>query len=420
MPRSTRGLALRQAALRCVLEFDREGLERLPLPQIEPVDQVVSGLIRRWRATFDGASLPDSGADAVDAIAEIDPSVRVEWHVQDAMASLRDGDLALATTRARRTSRMAATEEVLQGEYLANLVLARVRRHAGTPHYAIRILSALHAVVPAPWRTWIHAELMLAGHAPDDLRVCVAATLDRVAAHHDLVRDLACYRALTEVALSHSEARAFVAGHVHDPPFGLRDPVSDPLCLAAVVAGPNATPRRVFRVGLDWIDVEVLEASTPARRLHKGLSVLLLAGERGLDRNTFFEQIYGFARQDPGHDEILRGLVHRMRKAHASLSIESGEQLVARASALVAVPDPRCERTLEDRILTMLAGASGRATAKEIANVLRVPLRTVQRSLGVLVESGSCHGERDGRRTEYIVDDTTFSEPTIHRLRGRY
>ena len=27
--------------------------------------------------------------------------------------------------------------------------------------------------------------------------------------------------------------------------------------------------------------------------------------------------------------------------------------------------------------------------------------------------------EKDRKRTEYVVEDTTFSEPTLHRLRGK-
>jgi DNA-binding transcriptional ArsR family regulator len=85
----------------------------------------------------------------------------------------------------------------------------------------------------------------------------------------------------------------------------------------------------------------------------------------------------------------------------------------------LAVEDPRCQEPLADRVLDRLAASNGRATAKELTAALRVPLRTVQRALGQLVDEGACHAEPDGRKTEYVVEDTTFNEPSLHRLRGQ-
>src|SRR5205085_10755199 len=70
---------------------------------------------------------------------------------------------------ARRASRMAQAESLPQLEYLANLTLARVRRHSGRPHLALHILGALARVAPAAWSGWLGWETLLGGGSPTDL-----------------------------------------------------------------------------------------------------------------------------------------------------------------------------------------------------------------------------------------------------------
>ena len=41
-----------------------------------------------------------------------------------------------------------------------------------------------------------------------------------------------------------------------------------------------------------------------------------------------------------------------------------------------------------------------------------MPLRTVQATLRQLANEGVCRVERSGRNVEYVVEDTTFREPT--------
>jgi hypothetical protein len=54
----------------------------------------------------------------------------------------------------------------------------------------------------------------------------------------------------------------------------------------------------------------------------------------------------------------------------------------------------------------------GAMSAEHAAQRLGVPLRTVQALLAQLVEEGECHADKNGRRVQYRVEDTTFSEPT--------
>ena len=161
--------------------------------------------------------------------------------------------------------------------------------------------------------------------------------------------------------------------------------------------------------------------SAKARRLHESLCHVLLAKE-GLDEAALFERAYGYPPEDLGHDGVLRALVHRMRKAiegFADMQREGGRVRIITRTAF-AVPDPRCETDLDDRILTMLAAHRGHANANDIRKALQIPLRTVQRKLSKLVADGACVAATDAKRTEYTVEDTTFSEPTLHRLRGAH
>ena len=97
------------------------------------------------------------------ASASRDPRLVVEVTALRALvlASLaKTGD---ALTFARRASLMARTEAEPDAELLANIVLARMRRHVGKPHLAVRILDALARLVPHAPRAWLEWERLLAG-----------------------------------------------------------------------------------------------------------------------------------------------------------------------------------------------------------------------------------------------------------------
>ncbi|MEM9192403.1 MAG: helix-turn-helix domain-containing protein [Myxococcota bacterium] len=79
-------------------------------------------------------------------------------------------------------------------------------------------------------------------------------------------------------------------------------------------------------------------------------------------------------------------------------------------------PDPRCAKSIDDRILRTLA-ESGMSNARATAEKLGAPLRSVQHALKRLVDEGACFVEKQGRAVHYRIEDTTFFEPTRERLR---
>jgi hypothetical protein len=97
-----------------------------------------------------------------------DPWRVIEVTVLRALVALSMGKLADAVAFARRASLMARTEALPRAELLANLALARVRRHCGKPHLAVRILEALARVAPATPTGWLDWELLLAGGTRPD------------------------------------------------------------------------------------------------------------------------------------------------------------------------------------------------------------------------------------------------------------
>ena len=385
----TRALYAHQRVLRDALRFTRP---LIPPDTSNPVARSVALLANAWGALFDGEPLPD-----LNDLAPFPPELRVTGLALRSLASPDD-----AVSLARRASRMAASEEVLFGEYLANIALARARRRSGSPYLAVRILRALRGVVPPLFRAMIECELRLAGDP-------TAQPPRHDIAFKELTRELSLHHAYTDPA--HPHADAFTSGAAPEIPLGFRAPSRDPRSLAYVIAGHGAAPRRV----LGSADIHAFAVNVSSPRVERALAVLALSGAIELDQ--LFTETYGFPRK--GHDEVARDLLHRARKelgARGEITRE-GSLITLTLTGPVALRDPRCESDLNNRVLTYIAQREGRALAKEVARALKVPLRTVQRTLGELVEQGSCAREADGRRVEYLVEDTTFHAPTLHRLR---
>jgi DNA-binding transcriptional ArsR family regulator len=119
------------------------------------------------------------------------------------------------------------------------------------------------------------------------------------------------------------------------------------------------------------------------------------------------------------HRGTFDTLLHRVRglvEGSAELIRQDDHYELAVADSFTIV-DPRCARPLEDQLLRALA-ESGGGSAKEIAQSLDIPLRSVQHLLKGLVEDGACLSEKDGRRVAYKVEDTTFQEPTRTELKS--
>jgi predicted ArsR family transcriptional regulator len=68
---------------------------------------------------------------------------------------------------------------------------------------------------------------------------------------------------------------------------------------------------------------------------------------------------------------------------------------------------------MQDRLLRAIASRGG-ATAQDVAKAVGVSLRVAQQALADLSADGSCLATKEGRKVRYAVEDTTFSEPTIH------
>jgi hypothetical protein len=143
------------------------------------------------------------------------------------------------------------------------------------------------------------------------------------------------------------------------------------------------------------------------------LAALALVGPDGLTEDALFAAVYGFTYNATLHRGAWDVALHRARSACAELAIlhrNEGRVWLEVAHRFV-VPDPRCQRAHEDRVLQRLASAEG-TSARELASGLGLSLRTVQDVLRDLVETGACQQHRDGRRRTYSVEDTTFQEPT--------
>ena len=201
---------------------------------------------------------------------------------------------------------------------------------------------------------------------------------------------------------------------------------------AFVVARPNAEGRRMLRPGLALnADARVLtrEAAKNAAagvRTETGIAALALAGPSGLSREDFFRTVYGFSFVPLRHQAVLDVLCHRMRHllgdagelrrdggdgANAGIGASSGPSLALILRETIVVPDMRCALPTADRVLRALA-TLGTTSASVAAESLRMPLRTVQAILQQLVAEGSCTVEREGRRVNYRIEDTTFTEVT--------
>jgi hypothetical protein len=405
----------------------------------------------------EGKALHAAGSQAQDA------SMVIDAQLLRAMAALTDDDLEEATSLARRASRMARTEGLRAERFLASILLARVRRRAGRPHLATRILSALTPIAPAPWQGWLVWERVLAGSRTflesdtDPLQTATDTAASR--ASSALIRwlrmaragDVAAFDEAKGEAAGHTEAyldidrernalaaaldprldpkdlperlRPWAIGDEEDTPAGLHGIVGPPdgpadSTIASVVARPDRPPRRLLRVSVPLLQEEGEPMRLERTRLRRGrvdtaVAALALAGPEGLPDSGLFEKAYEFEFVSSLHAGILDVLVHRMRarlEGAATVHRNSG-RLRLEPHGILVLPDPRCVEHVEDRLLRVIARHGG-VTTRQAAQELDVSVRTAQLALRRLLESGDCVLNRDGRRVEYLVEDTTFTEPT--------
>jgi IclR-like helix-turn-helix domain-containing protein len=454
--RAVTALAVSQAVRASVLAFDLEGLRRSGAALTRLVAEVASteahgwGVVARgWERVVQGNDVgPDLEDTVRQATREGHADLVIEAMTVRALGAANAGALDDALKIARRASRMARTESMPQLEYLANLVLARLRRATGRPHLATRILSALLAVASAPWRGWLTWELVLAhGHAPRgsqppgaarslEQMIDAARAGDRAAfgdrfaeaecaveAFAALHEDLRLLRALVDPEAPVSAAiEAFCAGREPAAPWGLEgvcgDLAEESEPLAWVLAPPHAPARRLLAPGAGLaraLGPTCGHESIDGRQLRtdSAIALLALSGHAGLDEDDLFRRLYGFAYEPARHQSVRAVLYGRVRKrlgAAAALERTGGRVRLVHEAALL-VPDPRCTPPAELRILRVLAERR-QGGAREVAEALGIPLRTAQDALHRLAEDGALRAERRARGLHYFLEDTTFSEPT--------
>ena len=473
--RAAASLACSAAATASVLGLDSAGLSEwnvlsASLLRDQPTG-VAAGwltLSRAWEQLIGGAgaevdaTLEALRAAAVDAQAAV---LAVEATALRALAALNQGNIEKATERGRRASRMARTEAIPRAEFMAHLVLARMRRVSGKPHLAARILSSLLEFAAPPWHPWMLWELTLAGGQPtpdtpgpaapwpalDQVRLLLdAARAGNQAAFDERLSsalaavsgwawfdtDLHLFHHLVDprIALEALDPRVvgWVRGQTAETPFGLHGLCANPIkpeadedAVAYVIASPDLPARRILSFGLELLPGEAIRLAQMRRRsgrLDTAAAALALAGPEGMESTEFFRSVYGFAYTPEIHRGVIKTLVHRLRArldVVARVHSESGRLRLEHITTAI-LPDPRCSAALNDRVLWLLSTHRG-LSARDAAERLQLPLRTVQTALHELVEDGSCESQRMGRNVSYEVEDTTFSEPTlILRRRGKF
>ena len=379
----------------------------------------------------------------------------VEVTALRALVALSVGKRADGVAFARRAALMARTEQLPEAELLANLVLARVRRHTGKPHLAVRIAEAVARRAPDSMDGWVNWERLLAGGigadaplrlgpspaaravwAGRDLMIaaregvrpafeCAAEQLcQATAGFHDMRDEANTLIGLLDFERDAEAALApFKAGDADELNHGLfaagvPSAEAEPAIRIVAAARPGERGKRISCDGLGLFGpCRLLSADDGLRRIHgrtdAGLAVLVLWGELPLAEEEFFRRVYGFAYSRRAHRGVLDVLVLRMRKrVGASGNVMRAEgSLWLELKESIAVSDPRCSPPAAARILSALA-RQPRATAEAIAARLGITVRGAQMALRELVADGACSTRRRGRHLEYQLEDTTFSEPT--------
>lgn len=464
-------LALICAAVQRVsfLTFDLQSLEgwlqfQVGLSGLKNEGRLRLSLGKAWVQVMEGHY-----AEATESLQEVRREAKaqkiasclVDAEATLAFVLLSEGQIDQSVQIARRASRMAAAEELPYQELFAHLVLARVRRMAGAPFLASKILAALASIAPPPWHPWLSWESLLSGvtdpqrsvvpcpaqeaswaltqlliHARNGNRggfdKAFANTLTMLSGFAAMASDVTMLAACLDGSLTMDDAFPQVAewsrGNSSEVPCGFHGIVragqeteATPT-VGFVWANPGRRARRILSAGIPLArsDGSVLidREKRPRDRTHAALAALALLDEQKTDERQFFGELYGFEYDHAYHKHVLDMLVGRMR----TMLGDSGKINRAKGELRLELDgpfllwDPRCERPLGDWILSALA-EGGPQTAKATAALLGVSLRAVQNVLKDLTSTGACVQTREGRSLLYKVEDTTFSEPTQSRFR---
>jgi len=443
-------LAVGEAIRDALVRFDGSRAEAL-LARCRAIElsgetmAIERALIELWCEAF---ALPTAVSGPEDATAlarrardaEV-PRLVIEATALGSLLTLAASDASEALASARVASRMARTEALPQPEYLANLVLARLRRVCGKPHLAVHILRALARAVPMSWSAVVAFERGLAGDResgdPAIEGLCAAAaTSDEAAARAAMATlragpgalppNRATVETLIALLVPHAPSPSGAEGWLDrgdegDVPLGLHglalhhpDPVfqSEPIWVHGVAGGGA---RRLLSPGLGLLPPELgrLAPGQRGRARTDGAIAMLLFATAPIPEPEFFEALYGFRYKPANHQGARDTLYYRIRSRLEGVGEleRSDAGLALRLKRSVAAPDPRFRPPPESALLTLVAQL-GNASARETAKRLGIPLRTAQHSLKALAADGVCVVERAGRELRYRVEDTTFCTPT--------
>ena len=394
-----------------------------------------------------------------------EPGLLIVATSQSALIAVANGALEEGIKLARRASRMGRAEALPQFEYLANWVLARLRRTTGYPHLATRILQVLLDVAQPNWHPLLSWELLMSGEysaASERFRAAsgpaagsplgLATTIVDDAIRH------ASQGARPEFgaqrgrminttwffAMHQAEATALLAAldpnlPVSDVPEGMRSwrragtheapaslagfvPPADKApdwgaAGAFVLVEPHGSLRRIVLNGVGLVEKGALRITSSNRgkgRLETAACLLAERMQEGWDTDEFFREVYGLEMDPALHEAAFVSLLHRVRVAlqGAGTVITEGGRCRLSLDRAVIIPDTRCRQSPEDRILRVLAQL-GTVSAEEAARIAGIPLRTIQAALRTLTSDGACTAVREGRKVRYVVEDTTFHPPTL-------
>lgn len=385
---------------------------------------------------------------------EDDPTLYAEFLSARAWcAAAVESDQALAS--ARTAVRVAHTEGLPQIQYMSGLALARARRVGGRPYLAGRILSALKPRTSTLYDERIAWELLMAGYeltaAPGIAQHLQTLLTSGSAAQKQggLARceedntdplmgaDIASLRRLLGVSTLQdqrveSEER-FMQGLSHEVPAWLQGVAAAPstwseldaTCVAAqsvaaVLARPLSESVHAVRTLIPLSasgDGQVLKSHpSNGRRALSGIAALCLSGGQATEQELW-KSTYQLEYQPEKHRDILKVLIRRMRSnlgSHGRIE-RLGTSVRIHLSDSILVVDPRCQSSPERRVLEEIAACAG--SCRDIAERIGMPVRSVQRILRQLVESGDCARRRGGRDVVYSLEDTTFHEPSSRNMR---
>lgn len=417
-------------------------LERSIEPASEAEELAHLALARAWSAWLTGH--PAYSLELLTPIAAVPPWMSAEATALAALASAESGDVGAGLALARSASRGVREVPLLYARVLAQIALARLRRLSGRHVLGAHILTSTRPHTPDPWTGWLDWELFLAsGDVPpsrttspfpssafavvDVARAGDRETLSRARSTAERVMTLApfareqaqVFDAIDPNRTPGDEATlAWARGGVASPPAAVRALASratGEIKASLVFAGPAVAARRFCEAGQALAgEVTALRTSSRAVRSLTLLSALTLAGRDGVEPAAAFRAVYGFSYDPPVHAGLFRVLIHRTRKLIEHLGAIGSDGGVLRVEwhRSVVFVDPRGEVSLEDAVLQFLANRSA-SRARDVAEILNVPLRTAQQALHQLSEEGVVDARRVGNGHAYSLEDTCFSRTDL-------